>query len=96
MNKWEIEEALDHGRLWAAMRNNRWWKLRRNGRTQTWKTRPSEFRIPVKAGLKSYADVTHGSLVAYHSADDWSACHFVICAAGVDPNITPGALANAI
>lgn len=27
---------------------------RRNGATQTWKTRPGEFRIPVKYGMRNY------------------------------------------
>lgn len=31
---------------------------RRNGRTQTWVTRPNEFRIPVKFGLRSYSQIT--------------------------------------
>lgn len=55
----EIETYLDKGMVWAAMRNGRYWKVRRNGRTQTWKTRPGEFRIPIKAGLKSYGEITH-------------------------------------
>jgi len=29
-------------------------KCRRNGKTQTWKTRPNEFKIPVKYGLYEY------------------------------------------
>lgn len=35
---------------------HRW---RRNGKTQTWKTRPDEFRIPVKQGLWAYDQLTH-------------------------------------
>ena len=31
---------------------------RRNGKTQTWKTRPEEFRVPVKHGLYSYGQIT--------------------------------------
>jgi len=27
-------------------------RVRRNGKTQTWKTRPGDFRVPVKYGLK--------------------------------------------
>ena len=34
-------------------------RYRRNGRTQTWKTRPNEFRIPVVRGLKGYAQIRH-------------------------------------
>lgn len=62
MTRHEIETALDAGRLYAHMRNGNQWKLRRNGRTQTWKTRPGHFRIPVKAGLKSYGEITHENM----------------------------------
>lgn len=34
-------------------------RARRNGRTQTWKTRPGEFRIPCKHGLYDYFNITH-------------------------------------
>ena len=30
----------------------------RNGRTQLWKTRPTEFKIPIKHGLKHYSYIT--------------------------------------
>lgn len=33
-------------------------KVRRNGKTQVWKTRPNEFRIPVKYGLYEYYNIT--------------------------------------
>jgi hypothetical protein len=33
-------------------------KVRRNGKTQVWKTRPNEFRIPVKYGLYDYYNIT--------------------------------------
>lgn len=48
-----------------AKRIERW---RRNGKTQRWKTRPGEFRIPVKFGLRDYADITHADRV--HATDD--------------------------
>lgn len=85
MTRQQIETALSEGRLWAAMRNGRYWRLRRNGATQLWKTRPFDYRIPVKAGLKSYGNVTHTSLVAYLSDPDFSAAHFVVTF-GQDPN----------
>ena len=34
-------------------------KWRMNGKCQTWKTRPAEFRQPVKFGLYSYGAITH-------------------------------------
>ena len=33
-------------------------RARRNGRTQTWKTRPDDFRVPIKHGLYSYGEIT--------------------------------------
>jgi hypothetical protein len=58
MTRAEIETALDQGRLEILVGPDRWWRVRRNGRTQTWKTRPGEFRIPIKAGLRVYAAIT--------------------------------------
>jgi len=55
----DIETALDRGNLWAKMGNGNWWKLRRNGSTKLWKTRPTEFRIPIKAGLKATGSLDH-------------------------------------
>jgi len=42
-------------------------RARRNGKTKTWKTRPEEFRIPVKYGLKTCFYITH------LDADKWNA-----------------------
>lgn len=42
-------------------------RVRRNGKTQTWKTRPGHFRIPVKYGLYGYTEITH------ENAAEWSA-----------------------
>lgn len=59
----EIETALAQGNLWALMGNGNYWRLRRNGKTQFWKTRPNEFSIPVKAGLRACGRVTQDSLI---------------------------------
>ncbi len=34
-------------------------RVRRNGKTKTWKTRLNEFKIPVKYGLREYFYITH-------------------------------------
>ncbi len=73
----QIELALKEGRLWALMNSGRYWRLRRNGRTQLWKTRPSEFRIPVKAGLKAYGAVTNRDTIG---AGKGSKANFVVTA----------------
>lgn len=57
-----VEAALDAGRLFAKMHNGRTWQARRNGATKTWKTRPGEFQIPVKAGFRACGYVRHDNL----------------------------------
>lgn len=35
------------------------YKWRRNGQTKTWKTKPNEFKVPIKYGIRVYAYLTH-------------------------------------
>ena len=53
----DLEAALDGGRLEVKMASgfDRWWTARRNGATQTWKTRPDHYSIPIKLGLRTCA-----------------------------------------
>jgi hypothetical protein len=43
---------------------------RRNGKTETWKTRQDDFRIPVKYGLKSCGQIHPGNAHHFHTAED--------------------------
>lgn len=43
---------------------------RRNGATQTWKTRPGEFRVPIKWGLKTYGQLWHYNASEWHTAEE--------------------------
>ena len=43
---------------------------RRNGKTQTWKTRPSEWRIPVKHGLYDYGNIRDYDADKFHTTED--------------------------
>lgn len=54
----EIEKALDSGRLMVRKPGNSWGRIRRNGKTQKWKTRPDDYRIPWKHGMYQYGAVT--------------------------------------
>jgi hypothetical protein len=45
-------------------------RWRRNGATQTWKTRPSEFRVPVKYGIRSYGNITEVNASDFHTEED--------------------------
>ena len=42
-------------------------ECRRNGKTQTWKTRPNEFRTPVKYGLYEYGNITDVNNGRFHT-----------------------------
>jgi len=61
-----IEDALNRGMIETEMCNGKWWKLRRNGATKVWKSRPGHFRVPVKAGLRSCAYITHENMNSGH------------------------------
>lgn len=47
-------------------------RVRRNGRTQTWVTRPTEWRIPVKYGIraKDQFSIHHYDAGLWHTADE--------------------------
>jgi hypothetical protein len=57
MERAEIENLLDAGKLQICMINGtprapRWYDVRRNGKTQTWKRQPERFSIPVRVGFR--------------------------------------------
>lgn len=44
--------------------------VRRTGRTQTWKTRPNAFRVPIKHGLRDSGEITQDNAHAFHLEED--------------------------
>lgn len=50
-------------------------KWRRNGQTQTWVTRPNNFRIPVKHGLYEHAQINHLNNESIYIASECLHCH---------------------
>jgi len=48
-------------------------RVRPSGRCQTWKTRPEEFRLPVKYGLYESGEITHRNCESFHLASDCTA-----------------------
>ena len=46
------------------------YEWRRNGATKTWKTRPGEFRIPVKYGMRGYDYIDQYSAGKFHVEDE--------------------------
>jgi len=45
----------------------RWY---RNGRTQTWKTQPNRFRVPIKFGLYTHDAITNYNAPLFHVIED--------------------------
>ncbi len=44
---------------------------RRNGATQLWKTRPEDYRVPVKWGtLRGYGQIRPADAAGFHTAED--------------------------
>lgn len=43
---------------------------RRNGATQTWKTRPDEWRVPLAHGLYAHTQLWNRDVEAWHAAED--------------------------
>jgi hypothetical protein len=74
----EVERALADGHLWAYMRHGRYWQLRRNGMTKRWKTRPSDYEIPVKAGMAACHRLDHNTRIATIDESDWRSANFVV------------------
>ena len=55
----QVRYELNHGCLWIRMNNNRYWRLRANGATKTWKRDTFRYRIPVKAGMYVFSEITN-------------------------------------
>lgn len=59
------------------------YEWRRNGATQTWKTRPDEFRIPVKYGLRSTGQIRHYDAHRFHLAEECPSRSFTMTCVSV-------------
>jgi hypothetical protein len=55
----QMEYELKHGCLWIAMSNGRYWRLRQNGNVKRWKRDLFRYRIPVKAGMYVFSEITN-------------------------------------
>ena len=74
----DIERALDTSKLLVRTASGRFWRVRRNGATRHWVKTPGKFRIPVKAGLRVYSEITEATIVAYDLSVDRDLADFVI------------------
>ena len=53
----DLGQTLYHATYKNANGSPLRWRV--NGQTKTWKTRPDEFRVPIKHGLWDYDYLTH-------------------------------------
>lgn len=51
----------------TELKQERW---RRNGATQTWKTRPNDWRVPIKHGMCDYSNLWWGMDSEWHVIED--------------------------
>ena len=56
----------------GGLQTTRCVRVRRNGMTQTWKTRPTEWRLPVKYGIyaRGQFSLTQADADKWHAAED--------------------------
>jgi hypothetical protein len=58
-----IEAALRDGRLQVLAANGKWYSVRRNGKTKTWKRDPHRWEIPLKWAFSNHATITDRNAV---------------------------------
>lgn len=59
------EREFHYAPACTPKRVERW---RANGAIKTWRTRPGEFRLPIKFGLRSYSYITELNAHEFHVA----------------------------
>lgn len=79
--RYEIEQGSIWVRVSSAASGARYWKVRTNGATKTWKRDLFRYRIPVKAGLKSYSEITNETEIGHCDGNEQFICSFS------DPNL---------
>lgn len=56
-----VESVLDSGAVVVQATSGNYWRVRRNGATKLWRTRPGHYRIPVKMGFRDHGWIAHDS-----------------------------------
>ena len=76
----QVRYEIEHGSIWIRMNSGRYWKVRCNGATQLWKRDLFRYRIPVKAGMYLYTEITNKTEIGTFDSD-----YAFICSR-TDPN----------
>lgn len=45
-------------------------ECRRNGANKTWKTRPDDFRVPIKSGFRDHGEIVPANVAEFHRPED--------------------------
>lgn len=77
----QVRYEIEQGSIWARMGNGRYWQVRCNGATQTWKRDLFRYRIPVKAGLRACGEITNATVIGHCDGNEAFICSFS------DPNL---------
>lgn len=72
----QVRYELENGSLWIRLNNGRYWSVRPNGKTQLWKRNPWRYRIPVKAGLYVYSEITNETVIGHCDGNEQFICSF--------------------
>jgi hypothetical protein len=59
----ELDKLVDAGQVFIRMKSEKWWQIRRNGKTRTWKRNANRFALPFKYGLYGYGTITEADLL---------------------------------
>lgn len=62
-----MNEVWHYAPACSPKRVERW---RRNGQTKLWKTRPNDFRIPIKHGLHAYSYLDQDNAHLFHLEEE--------------------------
>lgn len=79
----QVRYEINAGSIWVRMNSGRYWKVRCNGATKLWKRDAFRYRIPVKAGLYVYSEITNETEIGTFDSN----ASFI--ASSTDPNTCP-------
>ena len=58
-----VDSLLDRRQIEVAKSNGRWWEIRRNGATRTFKRDANRIEIPFKAGMRGYGTISQSDFL---------------------------------
>ena len=78
----QVRYEINDGAIWMRMSFDkrsgayRYWRVRCNGATQLWKRDAWRYRIPVKAGLKVYSEITNETEIGHCDGNEAFICSY--------------------